>query len=76
MLAMTQKHVNYVDFLIMDFLKEHILNNIRELKEGGSGLSLRKNDFELGVGGESPDTSRQYCPREASEQKLGQKQKS
>ena len=45
---------------------------------GGSGLSLWKQDFELGVGGEGQDTSRhlrvvlgpyvQYCPCETSEQ--------
>ena len=45
-----------------------------------------KNYFELGVGGEGQDTSRniessfgpyvQYCPCEASGQKLGQKTKS
>ena len=51
---------------------------------GGSGLSLWKNDFELGVGGEGQDTSRHFkrslgpyvqdCQFEASEQKLGQNQ--
>ena len=49
-------------------------------------LSLWKNNFELGVGGKGQDTSRhlkvvfgpyvQYCPCEASEQKLDQKLKS
>ena len=27
---------------------------------GGSGLSLWKNDFELGVGGDGQDTSRHF----------------
>ena len=27
---------------------------------GGSGLSIRKKDFELGVGGEGQDTSRNF----------------
>ena len=45
-----------------------------------------KNDFELGVGGDGQDTSRnlkvvlgpyvQHCPCEASEKKLGQKPES
>ena len=52
---------------------------------GGSGLSLLKNDFELGIGGEGRDTSQHFegsfgsicaiLPCEASEQKLGQKPK-
>ena len=56
---------------------------------GGQAFHFRKKDFKLGVGGEGQDTSRhfegsfrcntvyvQYCPCEASEQKLGQKRKS
>ena len=62
------------------------------LREGGGGrggvqaFHFGKNDFELGVGGEGQDTSRnlrvvlgpymQYCPCEVSEQKLGQKPES
>ena len=40
---------------------------------GGSGQSLWKKDFELGVEGEGQDTSRHF---EASEKKMGQKPKS
>ena len=43
------------------------------IKVGVQGYHLGKIDFELGVGGEGQDTSRHF---EASEQKLGQKQKS
>ena len=56
---------------------------------GGGGVEafhFGKNDFELGVGRDGQDTSGilkvvlgqyvQYCPCEASEQKLGQKPES
>ena len=55
------------------------------IKGGGSGLSLWKKDFELGVGGGGQDTSRHFeggfgsmCAillTEASEQKIGPKTK-
>ena len=51
------------------------------LKGGGGGVQALQNDFELGVGGAAkkhPDILKvvlgpyvQYCPCEASEQKLG-----
>ena len=57
-----------------------------QLREGGSGLSLYKKYFELGVGGKARtrlDILRvvlspfvQYCQCEASEQKMGPKEKS
>ena len=59
--------------------------NIEEYLKGGGG-GVGKKDFELGVGGEGqthPEILKvvlgpyvQYCPFEASEQKLEQKPKS
>ena len=54
--------------------------------KGGQAYHFGRKDYELGVGGEGQDMSRdlrevlgpcvQYCTCEASEQKLGQKPKS
>ena len=64
----------------------HGPNSFTNTIKGGSGFSLWKKDFELGVEGKGQGTSRnfevvlgpyvQYCPCEALEQKLGQKSKS
>ena len=61
-------------------IHKSFISLIIEEDPGGGGLSLWKNDFELGVGGDGQDTSRhfegspyvQYCPCEASKQKPSQ----
>ena len=63
-----------------------IYRKCRPIIRGRSGLSLWKTNFELEGSGEGQGTYRhfkgglgpfvQYCPCEASEQKMGQEQKS